>query len=73
MAIVKPEERARFQSLLNLPRSFTLAIGPSIAGYLMQFIGIGTPFLVAGAIKATYDVLLWLTFKDIKPPEETDV
>jgi MFS family permease len=70
MAIVKPEERARFQSLLNLPRSFTLAVGPSIAGYLMQFIGISTPFLVAGAVKATYDVLLWLTFKDIKPPEE---
>lgn len=73
MAIVKPEERARFQSLLNLPRSITLAIGPSIAGYLMQFIGIGTPFLVAGVIKATYDVLLWLTFKDIKPPEEAYV
>ena len=73
MAIVKPEERARFQSLLNLPRSITLAIGPSIAGYLMQFIGIGTPFLVAGVIKATYDVLLWFTFKDIKPPEEADV
>jgi MFS family permease len=70
MAIVKPEERARFQSLLNIPRSFTLAIGPSIAGYLMQFIGIGTPFLVAGVIKAAYDVLLWFTFKDIKPPEE---
>jgi MFS family permease len=73
MAIVKPEERARFQSLLNLPRSFTLAIGPSIAGYLMQFIGLGTPFLVAGVIKAAYDVLLWITFKDIKPPEEEKV
>jgi MFS family permease len=70
MAIVKPEERARFQSLLNLPRSVTLAIGPSIAGYLMQFIGLSTPFLVAGIIKAIYDVLLWVTFKDIKPPEE---
>lgn len=70
MAIVKPEERARFQSLLNLPRSFTLAIGPSIAGYLMQFVGLGTPFLVAGVIKVVYDVLLWFTFKDIKPPEE---
>ncbi len=70
MAIVRPEERARFQSLLNIPRSFTLAIGPSIAGWLMQFIGIGTPFLVAGVIKGVYDVLLWLTFKDIKPPEE---
>jgi MFS family permease len=71
MAIVKPEERARFQSLLNLPRSITLAIGPSISGYLMQFIGLSTPFLVAGVIKAVYDVLLWVTFKDIKPPEES--
>jgi len=60
MAIVKPEERARFQSLLNLPRSFTLAIGPSIAGYLMQFIGLGTPLLVAGVVKAVYDVLFVL-------------
>ena len=70
MAIVKPEERARFQSLLNLPRSITLAIGPSIAGYLMQFISLSTPFLLAGVIKAVYDVMLWITFKDIKPPEE---
>jgi len=70
MAIVKPEERARFQSLLNLPRSFTLAIGPGIAGYLMQYMGLGTPFLVAGFIKAAYDVLLWYRFKDVKPPEE---
>jgi MFS family permease len=73
MAIVKPEERARFQSLLNIPRSFTMAIGPSIAGYLMQFVSINSPFLVAGIIKAVYDALLWLTFKNIKPPEESNV
>jgi predicted MFS family arabinose efflux permease len=70
MAIVKPEERARFQSLLNLPRSFILAFGPGMAGYIMQFIGLETPFLVAGVIKGLYDVLLWIIFKDIKPPEE---
>ena len=70
MAIVKPEERARFQSLLNIPRSITLAVGPSLAGYMMQFIGLGTPFLFGGIIKSIYDVSLWYTFKDIKPPEE---
>jgi len=70
MAIVKPEERARFQSLLNIPRSVTLAIGPSLAGYMMQFIGLSTPFLFGGIIKTIYDVSLWYTFKDIKPPEE---
>ena len=25
---------------------------------------------LAGAIKAVYDVLLWVTFRDVKPPEE---
>jgi MFS family permease len=70
MAIVKPEERARFQSLLNIPRSIVMAIGPSLAGYMMQFIGLSTPFLFGGIIKSVYDVALWYTFKDIKPPEE---
>jgi MFS family permease len=70
MAIVKPEERARFQSLLNIPRSIVMAVGPSLAGYMMQFIGLSTPFLFGGIIKSIYDVALWYTFKDIKPPEE---
>ena len=70
MAIVKPEERARFQSILNIPRSLALAIGPGIAGWMMQFVGLGTPFIVGGVIKVAYDAFLWLTFKDIKPPEE---
>jgi MFS family permease len=60
MTIVKPEEEARFQSLLNLPRSFTLTIGPSVAGYLMPFFDVSTPFLVAGVIKAVYDVFYGL-------------
>jgi len=70
MAIVKPEERSRFQALLNLPRSITMAIGPGIAAYVMQFVGISMPFLIAGIIKSFYDIALWFTFKDIKPPEE---
>ena len=70
MAIVKPEERSRFQALLNLPRSLTMAIGPTIATYIMQFVGISMPFLIAGVIKSVYDIALWATFKDIKPPEE---
>ncbi len=70
MAIVKPEERSRVQGLINLPRGFTMAVGPSIAGYIMQFVGFSLPFLLAGAIKGLYDVLLWVTFRNVKPPEE---
>jgi MFS family permease len=70
MAIVKPEERSKVAGLINLPRSLTLAISPSIAAFIMQFIGLSIPFLIAGGLKATYDIMLYFTFRHIKPPEE---
>lgn len=70
MAIVKPEERSRVAGLINLPRSLTSAIGPTIAGFVMQFMGSSLPFLFAGGLKAVYDLALYFNFRDVKPPEE---
>lgn len=70
MAIVKPEERSRVGGLINLPRSLTLAISPSMAGFIMQFMGLSLPFFIAGGLKAAYDLALFLTFRNVKPPEE---
>jgi len=70
MAIVEPEERSRVSGLINLPRSLTSALGPSIAGFMMQFLGASLPFLVAGALKAGYDLALYFMFRNVKPPEE---
>lgn len=70
MAIVKPEERSRVAGLINLPRSLTSALGPSISGFMMQFLGSSLPFLFAGGLKAAYDLGLYFMFKDVKPPEE---
>jgi MFS family permease len=70
MAIVEPEERSRVAALINLPRSLTSAIGPTITGFVMQFLGPSLPFLLAGGVKAFYDIALYFNFKDIKPPEE---
>jgi len=70
MAIVKPEERSRVAGLINLPRSLTSAIGPTIAGFAMQFMGSSLPFLFAGGVKAVYDLALYFNFRDVKPPEE---
>lgn len=70
MAIVKPEERSRVAGLINLPRSLTLAVSPSLAGFIMQFMGMSLPFLIAGGLKATYDLALYFTFRNVKPPEE---
>jgi MFS family permease len=70
MAIVKPEERSRVAGLINLPRSLTSALGPSIAGAIMQFVGPSVPFLIAGGLKAAYDLALYFMFRNVKPPEE---
>jgi len=70
MAIVEPEERSRVSGLINLPRSLTSALGPSIAGFMMQFLGASLPFVVAGALKAGYDLALYFMFRNVKPPEE---
>ena len=70
MAIVEPEERSRVAGLINLPRSLTSAIGPTISGFVMQFLGPSLPFLLAGGVKAFYDIALYFNFKDVKPPEE---
>jgi len=72
MAVVKPEERTRVAGLINLPRSLTQAISPTIASILMQFVGLSLPFIIAGTIKSIYDIALYWTFKDIRPPEEAD-
>jgi MFS family permease len=71
MAVVKPEERTRVGGLINLPRSFTRAVSPTIATTLMQFVGFSLPFLIAGVVKSIYDIALYWTFKEIKPPEES--
>ena len=73
MAIVKPEERSRVAGLINLPRSLTSALGPSIAGAIMQFVGPSFPFLIAGGMKAAYDLGLYFMFRNVKPPEEQKV
>ena len=73
MAIVKPEERSRVAGLINLPRSLTSALGPSIAGAIMQFVGPSVPFLIAGGMKVAYDLGLYFMFRNVKPPEEQKI
>jgi MFS family permease len=70
MAISKPEERSRVAGFINLPRSLTQAISPSLAGLIMQFMGMSFPFLIAGGLKAAYDIALYFAFRNVKPPEE---
>jgi predicted MFS family arabinose efflux permease len=70
MAVVRPEERPAAASVTSVPKTFAWATGSIVSGYLLTLSGFGWPLLIGGAIKAAYDILLLLKFREIRPPEE---
>ncbi len=58
MTVVTPEERTAAAALTNASRYTVRPIGPLIAG-LVQQLALGAPLVVAGAVKAGYDLTLW--------------
>jgi len=70
MAVVPPEERAAAASVTNVPRSLASAVGPLFAGWLLAESDFGWPLVIAGGLKATYDLLLLVMFRNVRPPEE---
>ena len=73
MAVVPPEERAAAASITNVPRSLATALSPLLAGALLQRSTFGWPLVVGGLIKITYDLLLLVQFRSVRPPEERGV
>lgn len=70
MAVVSPAERPAAASMTVVPRSIASAASPTLAGYLLALSPFGWPLVAAGALKLTYDVLLLVMFRGVKPPEE---
>lgn len=70
MAVVTPAERTLAASITAVPRSLASSISPAISGALMATSLIGLPLITAGAVKILYDLLLLITFRHIRPPEE---
>jgi MFS family permease len=70
MAVVQPAERLAAAGITNLVRSGGWALGPMLAGALMQTAGMGVPLVLAAITKLSYDVGLWREFRKVKPPEE---
>jgi predicted MFS family arabinose efflux permease len=66
MAVVRPEERTVASGVTNLVRTAGWAVGPSLAGVLMQGTSLATPLLVGAAMKIAYDALLWTAFRRVK-------
>src|SRR5687767_601977 len=67
MAVVEDHEREAAATTTTLWRTVTQAISPAVTGWVMASVALGAPFVLGGALKMIYDVLLYATFKDVEP------
>jgi MFS family permease len=71
MAVVTPEERSAAAGITGVARTIGAAISPVLVGFLFARPSlINLPFFIAGTLKIAYDLLLYLEFSALQPPEE---
>lgn len=70
MAVVDPDERTATAGITNVARTTATAVSPTFAGLAFSAAALGLPFFIAGGLKILYDGLVYLTFRDVRPPEE---
>ena len=71
VSVVKEEERTASTGITNISRNISQAVSPSLTGYILQALPVlSAPFVFGGILKITYDLALYLNFKNIKPAEE---
>ena len=69
-ALVDPAERTAAAAYTNAARHLVRPAGPALASAAMS-VGIGLPFVVAGALKIVYDILVYRAFRRVRlaPPD----
>jgi len=69
MAVVEPDERSAAAGVTGVARTAGAALSPLLSGMLLAVPALtSVPFFVSGGLKATYDVLLWRSFRAVRPP-----
>ncbi|WP_415910474.1 hypothetical protein [Oleiharenicola sp. Vm1] len=70
-AVVSAAERSAANGVTGTARQLGTALAPTLAGLMTPALLLaGGPFLVAGGLKALYDLALWRSFRRVRPPEE---
>lgn len=69
VSLVGPEERTAAAAYTNSARMAVRPLGPVLAG-ISQQLGPGAPFLLAGGLKALYDLALWAMFRRVRLPAD---
>ena len=71
MAVVASDERSAAAGITGIARTTGASLSPVITGPLLANAALmNLPFFLSGGLKIVYDLLLYRSFKAIKPPEE---
>jgi len=71
MAVVAPEERTATAGITNVARTVASTVSPLVSGGAIAMGALGLPFFLAGGLKVVYDGLVYATFRNLHPPEES--
>lgn len=72
VAVVAPDERSAAAGVTTIARSLGASLSPLLSGLLLANpLLLNAPLFLAGSLKIAYDLLLYRSFRALKPPEET--
>ena len=72
MAVVDPDERTATAGITNVARTAATAVSPTFVGMAFSAAALGLPFFISGTLKIAYDLAIWFSFRDVRPPEEIE-
>ena len=73
MAVVNPDERSAAAGITGIARTTGASLSPVFTGpFLAHAALLSVPFFLSGGLKIVYDLLLYRSFRAIKPPEEKE-
>ena len=73
MAVVSPDERSAAAWITGIARTTGASLAPVFTGPLLaQASLLSVPFFLSGGLKIVYDLLLYRSFRAIRPPEEKE-
>jgi MFS family permease len=71
MAVVDPDERSAAAGLTGIARTTGASLAPIFTGPLLAHAAWqSVPFFLSGGLKIVYDLLLYWSFRSVRPPEE---
>lgn len=74
MALVAPDERSAAAGITGVARSVGAALAPFLGTVLAGSVTLGSlPFIIGGALKVAYDLLLYRGFVNLRPDHERRV